>query len=110
MTSGFKTFTVKIHATPFSQEHPFNTQDYVVLWNGDMPCNELTQQDSRLDGQRFLCEKHDRAITCTFCCAGLLQKDLFKGRQRLAKRHFKHLLPRLSQLGLPSSFICHPFG
>ena len=53
MTPGFKPFTVKIHANPFPHEHPFNTQDYVVLWNGDVPCRELMQQNSRQDNKGF---------------------------------------------------------
>ena len=53
MTPGFKPFTVKIHSNPFPQEHPFNTQVYVVLWNGDVPGSELMQQNNRQDGKDF---------------------------------------------------------
>ena len=40
------------------------------------------------EGKTFVCDKHDRAVTCMFCrdlhlalmFSGLQQKDLFKGK------------------------------
>ena len=48
----------------------------------------VTGQQKEEDGRKFVCSKHDRAITCVFHrelhlklpCSCLLQKDLFKER------------------------------
>ena len=109
MTPGFKPFTVKIHANPFPREHPFNTQDYVVLWNGDVPCSELMQQNSRQDGKGFCVKNMTGLLLAHFVLLVFYKKICLKEGKDWQKL-ISNFIASLSHLGLLSSFICHPGG
>ena len=79
-----------------------------------------TGRQKEEDGRKFVCSKHDRAITCVFHrelhlklpCSCLLQKDLLKERWGLAGIFYTKLFSRVSDKIfrlLSSAVLLHKF-